>query len=194
MSIIIKEATTSSELKRFANLPYKLYKNHPFWVPQIKSDEHKSLLPEHNPAFEFCKTKFWLAYRDGKCVGRIGGIINPLLIEKSGEKIARFTRAEFVDDEKVADGLFSEVEGCIVHRSDLSGRNSVSIFTWNEEPAVWRVERMRQDVLLAQVSAQVVVCVVRERADGGAALLVDVLGEKLHDEIVAPVVPAFSTR
>ncbi len=110
MSITIKEAKSSSDLKRFARLPYKLYKNHPFWVPQIKSDEYKSLLPEHNPAFDFCKTKFWLAYRDGRCVGRIGGIINPLLIEKSGEDIARFTRAEFVDDEEVANALFATVE------------------------------------------------------------------------------------
>lgn len=109
MSIVIKEVKTQKEIKQFAKLPYQLYKNHPYWVPQLISDEVKSLMPEHNPAFDFCQTKFWLAYKNGTCVGRIGGIINPLLIEKTEEKIARFTRVEFIDDEAVADALFSTV-------------------------------------------------------------------------------------
>lgn len=46
-------------------------------------DEVKSLMPSANPAFKFCKAKFWLAFKNGKCVGRIGGIINQLDIEKT---------------------------------------------------------------------------------------------------------------
>lgn len=110
MSIVIKEANDKSTLKDFVNLPYRLYKGNDYWVPPMKGEEMDSLLPEKNPAMEFCDTKFWVAYRDGKCVGRIGGIINKLWIEKKGEKIGRFTRPEFVDDQEVADALFKTVK------------------------------------------------------------------------------------
>jgi hypothetical protein len=76
----------------------------------MRTDEISALLPEKNPAFEVCKAKFWVAYRNNECVGRIGGIIIPLWIEKTGEKIGRFTRPEFVNDIEVAKALFSKVE------------------------------------------------------------------------------------
>lgn len=110
MELIIKEVKTTGELNDFVNLPYQLYKNHKFWVPPLKSDEKNSLIPGKNPALEFCKSKFWVAYQDGKCVGRIGGIIIPAWIEKTGENLGRFTRPEFIEDLNIAKALFQTVE------------------------------------------------------------------------------------
>ncbi len=109
MSVEIREVKTKKDVKQFVNLQFELYKNSKYWVPALKSDEINSLLPEKNPAFEFCEAKFWLAYKNGKCVGRIGGIIIPMRNEKTGEKVGRFTRPEFVDDPEVADTLFATV-------------------------------------------------------------------------------------
>jgi GNAT superfamily N-acetyltransferase len=110
MTLFIKAVTTAADIRLFAELPYQLYKNNPYWVPPLKDDERKSLTPELNPSFEFSKAKFWLAFRNGKCVGRIGGIIIPAWNEKTGENLARFTRPEFVDDPEVARLLISTVE------------------------------------------------------------------------------------
>ncbi len=110
MAIEIKEVIDNKTLNDFVNLPYTLYKNEANWVPPMKKDELHALLPEKNPAFEFCKVKLWVAYQDSKCVGRIGGIINDLWIEKKGESIGRFTRPEFINDPKVSQLLFSAVE------------------------------------------------------------------------------------
>jgi GNAT superfamily N-acetyltransferase len=110
MALVIKEVLTGKELNDFVNLPYQLYKTEKNWVPPLKMDERNALIPEKNPAFEICKVKLWVAYRDGKCVGRIGGIIIPLWIEKTGEKIGRFTRPEFINDIEVAKALFATVE------------------------------------------------------------------------------------
>ena len=110
MSLIIKEVQTPKELNDFVNLPYTLYKNEKNWVPPLKMDERSALIPEKNPAYEFCKVKLWVAYRDGNCVGRIGGIINSLWIEKKQEKIGRFTRPEFVNDFDLGKQLFDIVE------------------------------------------------------------------------------------
>lgn len=109
MSVEIREVKTKKDVKQFVDFQFQLYKGSKYWVPALKSDEINSLLPEKNPAFDFCEAKFWLAYKNGKCVGRIGGVIIPMRNEKMGEKIGRFTRPEFIDDEQVADALFSTV-------------------------------------------------------------------------------------
>lgn len=110
MSIIIKEVSSRDDLKKFVDLPYKLYKNNNFWIPPMRGDEQKSYDPLKNPVLGICRHKYWIALKNGKCVGRIAGLIIPLWNEKTGEKLARFTRPEFIDDEEVANGLLSTVE------------------------------------------------------------------------------------
>lgn len=110
MSIQIQEVTTDKHRKQFVDFQFKLYKNDPYWVPQLKKDEISGIDPTKNPAFKFCEAKFWLALKNGEIVGRIGAIINSLIIEKTGENILRFTRPEFIDDEEVANALFDTVK------------------------------------------------------------------------------------
>src|SRR3972149_10267600 len=95
MSVEIKEVKSKSDATRFVNVPFDIYKGNKFWVPPLKRGELKSLFPKTNPAFNFCKAKFWLAYKNGKCVGRIGCIINEAYNKKTCEKMARFSRLEF---------------------------------------------------------------------------------------------------
>ena len=110
MTIKITEVNDKKTLKDFVELPYRLYKDNQYWVPPVKSGERDALIPEKNPAFSFSKAKFWVAYKDGKCVGRIGGIINDLWIEKEGKKKGRITRTEFIDDAEVSGLLFKTAE------------------------------------------------------------------------------------
>jgi hypothetical protein len=110
MSLQIKEARSIPDLKAFVDFPFTLYRGNRYWVPPLKNDELKALQAETNPAFEFCTAKFWLAYQNGKVSGRVGGIINKLEIEKTGEKIARFTRFECVNDPAVASALLKTTE------------------------------------------------------------------------------------
>lgn len=110
MPVQIKEAQSLSDLKAFVDFPFHLYKGNRYWVPSLKKDEVKALRAETNPAFDFCKTKFWLAMKDGKVAGRIGGIINTLEVEKTGEQVARFTRFESIDDAEVSKALLGTAE------------------------------------------------------------------------------------
>lgn len=110
MALTIKEVTTSADYKLFVQFQFDLYKDNKYWVPQIFKDEVKAIQREYNPAFKFCATKFWIAQRDGKVVGRIGAIVNQLALQKTGENVGRFTRTEFVDDQEVVDLLFSTAE------------------------------------------------------------------------------------
>lgn len=110
MSIHVRQISAKADLKKFVALPFRIYKGNPHWVPPIKNDELKSLMPDTNPVMKYCTSAFWLAEREGQVVGRIGAIINPLANEKYNEKMCRLTRFEFIDDKEVSSLLLKTVE------------------------------------------------------------------------------------
>ncbi|MBN2891286.1 MAG: hypothetical protein JXL97_05420 [Bacteroidales bacterium] len=110
MSIEIKEVITKADMKKFVDLQFELYKGNKFWAPPLKKGEIKYLDPNLNPAFGYADAKFYLAYKDGKVVGRIGAIVNHKYNEKVGKKFVRFTKPEFTDDAEVVDALIKKVE------------------------------------------------------------------------------------
>ena len=63
-----------------------------------------------NPAFAYCKAKYWMVYKDNKPAGRVAGIINYWAIEKWGKKYARFGWLDFIDDPEVVKCLLGLVE------------------------------------------------------------------------------------
>lgn len=111
-NIEIREiAPTKSNLKKFTQFQIDLYAGNPWFVPPLVSDDIATLHPDKNPAFDFCDAKYFMAYRDGMPVGRIAGIINRQVNERSGDKTARFGFIDFVDDPEVSDALMKAVEG-----------------------------------------------------------------------------------
>ena len=111
MAIEIRQIEpTKRELKKFVHFPIDvLYKDSKFYVPPLVGDEVDSLRPDANPAFEFCESAYFMAYRDGKVVGRIAGLINKVVNERQGKKILRFGYVDFIDDDEVVDRLFDAV-------------------------------------------------------------------------------------
>ena len=98
------------QLDTFIKFPFKLYKDNPYWVPPLISDEKFTLDRTKNPAFEFSEAELWLAYKDGQVAGRIAGIINYNFIKKWGKRYARFGWIDFIDDYEVSGALFDTVE------------------------------------------------------------------------------------
>lgn len=101
---------TKSSLKRFTQFQIDLYKGNPYYVPPLISDDVNTLLPSKNPAFDFCEAAYFMAYRDGKPVGRIAGIINNQVNKDHGHNNARFGFIDFIDDEEVSAALMKAVE------------------------------------------------------------------------------------
>src|SRR5210317_2475780 len=102
MDIQVKEVSTKAEMKAFINFTDELYKDHPFFVPSLKFDEASTLDAQKNPAFDHCAARYWLAYRDGRVVGRVAGIINRAYIEKWQVKAIRFGWIDFEDDTEIS--------------------------------------------------------------------------------------------
>ena len=101
---------TRRNLLKFVHFPIDvIYRDNKYYVPPLVNDEVNTLRPDKNPAFDFCEAAYFLAYRDGKIVGRIAGIINHVVNERNNKKEARFSYIDFIDDAEVADALIDAV-------------------------------------------------------------------------------------
>ncbi|MDE6459811.1 MAG: N-acetyltransferase [Paramuribaculum sp.] len=111
MSVEIKTVKpTRKELNKFMEFGISLYKGNDCYVPPLVFDEVETLMPEKNPAFEYCDSCSFMAYKDGKPAGRITAIINHLVNDRTGKKEGRFGFVEFIDDAEVVDSLFGAAE------------------------------------------------------------------------------------
>ena len=108
--IEIKKVTTNRERKAFINFGIDLYKDNPNSIPKLFIDEMDNFNEKKNPACEFSDIVQFLAYMDGKCVGRIAGIYNRRANEKWKDNSIRFTRVDFIDNKDVSAALFDAVE------------------------------------------------------------------------------------
>jgi hypothetical protein len=110
MTIVLKEVKTGGEEKLFIYLPERIHKGHSSWLPPIYMDEKKYFNPRKNPSFNSCDYRKMLAFKDGKPVGRIMGILNRKHNELLGLKNARFGFLECYNDQEVAHALISDIE------------------------------------------------------------------------------------
>ena len=110
MAIEIRKIDTKCGLKKFVKWGIDLYKGNECFVPPLVMDDVNTLDPHNNPAFDFCESIYFMAYDDGKPVGRIAGIINNVVNEKTGKKTLRFGWVDFIDDPRVSEALFRAVE------------------------------------------------------------------------------------
>lgn len=106
----IREVKSRSELKQFVTFSEKLYRGHPQYVPKLVSDEMSTLSRDKNPAFEYCQARYWMAFKDGRAVGRIAGIISQRYNETWDKRRARFGWIDFIDDHEVSAALLGAVE------------------------------------------------------------------------------------
>jgi len=104
------DTDNKSQVKRFVELPYNLYKDCPQWVPPLYIDAYLPLNRKKHPFFEHSEADFFLAVRDGEVVGRICAGINKRFNDYQNTKKAQFCFFEAIDDLEVARALFEA--GC----------------------------------------------------------------------------------
>lgn len=107
--VIIKEAIEKKELIEFIKLPWKLYKEDPYWVPPLIKNQIKKLSPQ-NPFFSHSDLTLLLAIKGGEIAGRVAGIIDHNYIKFHDEKLGFFGFFESISDREVAHLLLLEVK------------------------------------------------------------------------------------
>ena len=108
--IEIREVKTRQELRKFVQFYYDLYRGNKYAVPYLFSEEMSALQQDKNPSFECCEAAYFLAYKDGRIVGRVAAIINYRANERWNTHQVRFGWFDFIDDEAVSTALLQAVE------------------------------------------------------------------------------------
>lgn len=106
----IKEVLKKKDLKTFVKFPMKLYKDNPYFVPQLIMDELELFDRKKNPAYEYSDSRLFLAYHDGELVGRIAAVLNKAANTKYETKNLRWSWFDTINDYDVAEALFLKVE------------------------------------------------------------------------------------
>lgn len=108
-AIEIKKVETKKDLEAFIDFHYDLYEGNEYDVPNLFSDEMNTLSREKNAAFDFCLAEYYLAYKEGRIVGRVAAIINYHANERWNVKNVRFGWIDFIDDIEVSRALLGAV-------------------------------------------------------------------------------------
>ena len=106
----VREVRTKGELRKFVDFVNVLYRDVPQFIPAMYGDDLDDWNPKKNPAFDYCEGKCFLAYKDGKIVGRIGAILSHAANKKWHTNRMRFSQVDFIDDPEVSAALFKAVE------------------------------------------------------------------------------------
>jgi hypothetical protein len=94
------------QVKRFVELPFRLYADCPQWVPPLNVDAYNQLNRKKHPFHEHSDVEFFLAVRDGRDVGRIAVIENKLYNGYHKKQTANFYLFECENDPEAAKLLF----------------------------------------------------------------------------------------
>lgn len=80
MTLTIRPVATRRDRRAFIDLPYRLHRDDPHWVPPLKSEALGLITPEKNGWFSHAKAQLFLAEEDGRPVGRISAHIDTLAL------------------------------------------------------------------------------------------------------------------
>jgi GNAT superfamily N-acetyltransferase len=94
----------------FVRLPWAIYRDDPAWIPPLLLERREHLDPRKNPFFETAATRFWLALRDGRPVGRISAQVNRAYLARHGDATGHFGMLEAEDDPAVFRALLEAAE------------------------------------------------------------------------------------
>ena len=97
--MIIHKVQSQRDLAKFIQFPYDFYRNDPFWVPPLRSEQKAQFNPHKNPMLDHCETQLFLSQDGRKVLGRCSAFIDHLALEHWGESIGLFGSFECMPDE-----------------------------------------------------------------------------------------------
>jgi len=135
MALEIRPVAGRRDLDTFVRLPFRLYRNEPHWVPPLVHERKQALDRGSNPFFRHAEAEYFLAWRDGRAVGRITAHVDRHFNEFQGNRWGLFGFFECEDDPEVAAALLGAAEGWLRERGRDRMVGPMS-FTTNDECGV----------------------------------------------------------
>jgi GNAT superfamily N-acetyltransferase len=124
---------TSADRRAFVELPYRLYRGDPLWVPPLRRDVAELIDPARHPFHKHAEVELFLA-RDasGRVVGRIAAVRNTLHEETHSEPVGFFGFFEAERDPAIASALL-DAAGAWLAALGLATMRGPASFSLNEE-------------------------------------------------------------
>ncbi|EHN11366.1 hypothetical protein PAI11_17550 [Patulibacter medicamentivorans] len=116
MTVQIRPVRTRGDLKRFIDLPFRLYRGQEHWVPPLRLMVAEQLNRKKNPWFEHAEAEYFLAERDGRVVGRITAHVDRALHEFQGNRWGQFGWFEVEDDQEATNALLDAAAAWVKER------------------------------------------------------------------------------
>lgn len=113
-------------MAQFVDLPYRLYRNHPYWVPPLRMAQKELLNTQKHPFYEHAELQCFLARRDGQICGRVAAIVDRNHNDYHKEDAGFFGFFDAVDDVEVARNVMSAARQWLLERGAKVIRGPVS--------------------------------------------------------------------
>jgi GNAT superfamily N-acetyltransferase len=110
MGLEVRPVAGRRELDTFIKLPWRLYRNEPLWVPPLIVERKRFLDRARNPFFGHAEGEYFLAWRDGRPVGRITAQVDRNFNEFQGNDWGMFGFFEVEEDAEAAGALLGAAE------------------------------------------------------------------------------------
>ena len=104
-AIQVKPVRTALDLRRFIELPYKLYRGDPHWIAPLRIAQKDILNTRRHPFYKTSDAEMFLAERDGRIVGRVMAIVNHAHNEFHNERAGFFGFFEVENDREATAAL-----------------------------------------------------------------------------------------
>ena len=109
MNIVQIDTADKKQVKDFLELPFRIYRDIPQWVPPLAGDERSRLDTRGYPFYKHSAAAFYLAYENGQPAGRLAVLDNRRYNEFNKTRTAFFHLFECEDNQQAAQGLFKAV-------------------------------------------------------------------------------------
>jgi GNAT superfamily N-acetyltransferase len=116
MPVDVRPVANGRELRAFISLPEELYRGEPRWAPPLRLERRQFLDRRRNPFFAHAAAEYFLAWRDGRPVGRISAHVDERLNTFQKNTWGLFGFFETVDDPEVATALLDHAEAWLCER------------------------------------------------------------------------------
>ena len=111
--ITIIPVDTKKQRAEFIDFPHDLYSGDPNYVPELFVAQDDLLNPAKHPFFQHSTAQLFLAYENGKLVGRIAAIWNTHHNSYNSVNEGQFGFFDCIDNQTVADALFKAAESWV---------------------------------------------------------------------------------
>ncbi|MFN2145292.1 MAG: GNAT family N-acetyltransferase [Anaerolineales bacterium] len=110
MKIHLIDTTDKRDVNRFVDFPYKLYQNHPYYVPMLKAGQRKLLDKTQHPFFQHSEADFFIVEEDDEVLARICVMENTAYNSYQKEKAAFIGYFDVAENIEAARIIFRQVD------------------------------------------------------------------------------------